>query len=271
MKPEMLDKLGRYRAEMLRQNVPSAVVEQWTGAALPCATLTLDGDGPVVGRYGGPLLLPPDAPDPEFPLIASLNCADLPEEVTGLPLPPDGRLLLFAYPDMDAGGEVMYVPEGAAVEERAKIPSFYDEDPDYQEISEGFWRGELHLTTDASLPFHGSKAKATDRGWRGEDLPWAPYGSIHGELWNVDGRDFPRGGWVQVGGHAKEEVMDANPVESAAIQADETGDLEDWVLLADWHAGIVSREGFSLHWAIRRQELVARRFDRVAVSMFWNP
>lgn len=66
MTPEMLDKLDRYRAEMVRRNISSGVVEQWIGAALPCATLTLDGDGPVVGRYGGPLLLPPVPQTPSF-------------------------------------------------------------------------------------------------------------------------------------------------------------------------------------------------------------
>ncbi|MEU1488641.1 hypothetical protein ABZ456_00035 [Streptomyces sp. NPDC005776] len=68
MTPEMLGKLGRYRAEMVRQEVPPAVVEQWTGAVLPCATLTLDGGGtPVVGRYGGPLLLRPMPGTPSTP------------------------------------------------------------------------------------------------------------------------------------------------------------------------------------------------------------
>jgi hypothetical protein len=165
----------------------------------------------------------------------------------------------------------MYVPEGAAVEERATIPDVYDENPDCREIFERFPQGELRLTTDASLPFHGSRAKATARGWRGEDLPWAPYRRVHDRLWNVGVHGFPAGGWVQIGGHAKEECIDVNPVESAAIQADETGDLGDWVLLADWTPGIEGREGFSLHWAIRRQELLARRFDRVEVTMFWNP
>ncbi|MGW3418791.1 DUF1963 domain-containing protein [Streptomyces phaeochromogenes] len=272
MTPEMLDKLDRYRAEMVRRNIPSGVVEQWIGAALPCATLTLDGDGPVVGRYGGPLLLPPGAPDPEFPFVASLNCADLPEKVTGLPLPPDGRLLLFAFPDLDGGGQVMYVPEGAAVEERVITFEYYDEDPDCLEISSQYPQGELRMATNVSLPFHSSKAKATDHGWRGEDLPWAPYASIHSDLWNVvDGRDFPRGGWVQVGGYALEECMDVNPVESAALSSDETWDIEDWVLLADWNPSIEGREGFSLHWAIRSQELAARRFERVSESMHWNP
>lgn len=52
-----------------------------------------------------PCCFPPDAPESEFPLLASLDCGALSEEVTGLPPPPDGRLLLFALPDMDEGGD----------------------------------------------------------------------------------------------------------------------------------------------------------------------
>ncbi|KES04876.1 hypothetical protein BU52_22810 [Streptomyces toyocaensis] len=273
MRPEVLNRLSRYRAELTAEQVPAAVVEQWTDAALPCATLTLNGAGPTVGRYGGPLLLPPDAPDPEFPLVASLNCADLSEEVTGLPLPPDGRLLLFGFPDPDAGGEVMYVPEGATVEERAGIFDYSEENglEDWREIHEAFWQGDLHLTADVSLPFHSCKAVATARGWRSEELPWAPYDTVHDALLDVCASGFPAGGWVQVGGHPKHESMDTNPVESVAIHADETGDLRDWVLLAEWHPNIEGREGLSLHWAIRRQALAARRFDLVEVTMSWNP
>ncbi|MFF6999591.1 hypothetical protein ACFY93_32285 [Streptomyces sp. NPDC008313] len=271
MTPETVDKLDRYRVEMARRNIPSDVIEQWTSAALPCATLRMDGDGPVVGRFGGPLLLPPDTPDPEFPFVASLNCADLSEKVTGLALPPDGRLLLFAFPDLDAGGQVIHIPEGATVEERTSAPEYYEEDPDALEVLEQFPQGVLHLSADVSLPFHISKAMATEHGWRGGDLPWTPYAHTHSDLWHLGGRDIPRGGWVQVGGHALEQSMEVNPVESAALSSDETYDLEDWLLLAGWHPRIEGRAGFALHWAIRRQELAARHFERANESMHWNP
>ncbi|HEY8482699.1 MAG TPA: hypothetical protein VIL71_23005 [Spirillospora sp.] len=65
--------------------------------------------------------------------------------------------------------------------------------------------------------------------------------------------------------------MDVNLVEGAAIQAGETENLGDRVLLASWVPDIRDREGFFVNWAIRRQDLVARRFDRVAVDYFWNP
>jgi hypothetical protein len=42
---------------------------------------------------------------------------------------------------------------------------------------------------------------------------------------------------------------------------------EDWVLLAQWD-GIPSG---SVYWAITKQDLAARRFDRPVVTMWVNP
>ncbi|MFF4259727.1 hypothetical protein ACFY1L_52095 [Streptomyces sp. NPDC001663] len=38
--------------------------------------------------------------------------------------------------------------------------------------------------------------------------------------------------------------------------------VEDWVLLADWDPDIDGRESATIHWAIRREDLAARRFGR---------
>ncbi|MGH1551513.1 hypothetical protein ACRAWF_02865 [Streptomyces sp. L7] len=80
MNPELINRLEPFRAEALRRGIPLQDVEGWIAAARPCATLVTRGDGPVVGRFGGPLLLPADAPDPWFPLPATLDCAALPEK-----------------------------------------------------------------------------------------------------------------------------------------------------------------------------------------------
>ncbi|MFF5145501.1 hypothetical protein ACFY6U_38315 [Streptomyces sp. NPDC013157] len=56
------------------------------------------GEGPVVGRFGGPLMLPADVPDPWYPLLATLDCAARPEEVRGLPLPADVSLPYTSRP-----------------------------------------------------------------------------------------------------------------------------------------------------------------------------
>ena len=111
--------LDQIRSEALERDIPAADVARWLELARPCARLTGDGDGPVVGRFGGPVLLPADVADPRFPLYATIDCAALPTDVTDLPLPSDGQLLLFGFPESDDNessmGDVVYVPVGAAV------------------------------------------------------------------------------------------------------------------------------------------------------------
>jgi hypothetical protein len=50
-------------------------------------------------------------------------------------------------------------------------------------------------------------------------------------------------------------------------------DPTDWVLLADWDAGmdVDGWEGATVHWVVQREDLVARRFDRVFTTFSWNP
>ncbi|WP_223190643.1 DUF1963 domain-containing protein [Nonomuraea terrae] len=143
-------------------------------------------DGPVVGHFGGPLMLPADVTDPRRGqhLIASIDLAALPEDATGLPLPPDGRLLLFAHPD-----------GLAAIDEY----------------------GELDPVTSSAT--------------------WA----------------------------AKSEEQGIRP------GTGERANPADWVLLAQWLPAISGLEGAFVHWAIRRQDVGARRFDRVYVTMFFAP
>ncbi|WP_222514169.1 YwqG family protein [Streptomyces salinarius] len=49
--------------------------------------------------------------------------------------------------------------------------------------------------------------------------------------------------------------------------SEELADPDDWVLLAQWVGFPMS----ILYWTITRQDLAARRFDRVAVQMHANP
>ncbi|WP_208630183.1 hypothetical protein, partial [Amycolatopsis kentuckyensis] len=69
------------------QGFPAEDVERWAALARPCARLAPDGDGPVAGRFGGPLLLSADVPDPAHPYVATLDFSALPAGVTDLPLP----------------------------------------------------------------------------------------------------------------------------------------------------------------------------------------
>jgi hypothetical protein len=91
--------LTPFRDEASERGIPSEDVENWSTLTGPCATVTQNGEGPVVGRFGGPLLLPADVPDPAFPFVATIDLATLPAGRTDLPLPADGQLLLFACPE----------------------------------------------------------------------------------------------------------------------------------------------------------------------------
>ncbi|GGM15045.1 hypothetical protein GCM10010129_69110 [Streptomyces fumigatiscleroticus] len=276
MTPELMDKLDRFREKTLARDVPSADVERWLGAARPCATLSPHVDGPVVGRLGGPLMLPPDLPDPEgfdeMHLIASLDLAALPADATSLPLPQDGRLLLFACPDpLDAHGTAIYIPAGTPVEER---PMEHDYGPqDWLAELDAQLREELRLRYDVSLPDHDEIIDAAEH----------PHAKELREAWSeVRGEDLRLTKWsqLQIDGYAMDEYGDVDPVVSSARWAAEEKDRpesggtprpEDWVLLAQWHPDISGWESAIVYWAIARQDLAARRFDQVYVSMFHNP
>ena len=105
MIPELRDRLTPFRDKAIARGIPSDDVERWLDTARPCATLAQEGDGPVVGRFGGPLMLPADAPDHSFPFVGSVDLAALPDDATDLPLPPDGHLLLFAFPEDEGDRE----------------------------------------------------------------------------------------------------------------------------------------------------------------------
>ncbi|MEV2191072.1 DUF1963 domain-containing protein [Streptomyces phaeochromogenes] len=286
MTPEMWDRLSPFRDEAIAQGIPTDDVERWLATARPCATLTRDGDGPVVGRFGGPLLLPADTPVPATPFVASIDLAALPSDTTDLPLPSDGHLQLFAYPETDddpeAMGSVVYVPAGTAVTERdrhAWNPFEFDDD---EAMFEAFPQGPLRATTNVSLPYH----KAVDlpaKPWSGP-LPGHPRAEELVAVWERARRDIAPDGPLQIGGYADEEAIYTDPVADAvstALRVAEagrwdgpvSGDVSDWVLLADWQAGmdVQGWESATVHWVIQREDLAARRFDRAFASVFYNP
>jgi hypothetical protein len=270
------DRLSPFRDEALSGGIPAGDVERWSTLARPCATLTRSGDGPVVGRFGGPLLLPADAPDPAHPFVASIDLAALPAEATDLPLPPDGRLLLFAVleheSDPAARGSAVHVPAGAAVVERNGPATG---DAEYPE-------GPLRLRIDVSLPLHYA-VDLPDGSGRGP-LPGHPRAEELVEVWDDTHDDIAPWGPMQIGGYAAEEAVYTDPVADAvsdAVRSVAAGrwagpvsdDPADWVLLADWDAGmdVECWEGATVHWVVQREDLVARRFDRVFTTFFWNP
>lgn len=274
MTPELLGRLSAFRDEALKRGIPSADVERWIhAAARPCATLSPDGDGPVVGRFGGPLMLPPDVPDPYYPFLASIDCASLPAEATDLSLPRDGRLLLFAFAQdpysMDGGGSALYVPSGADVEERkGKHGSIDFNDPEVQEevrgIIDQYPLGELRLTINVSLPSYG-ETNVPDHFW-GTLAGEHPYAVELAAVWEDIRRSVVSRGPLQLGGYATDEYGGDGFARGLSA-----GENDEWVLLADWHTAIEGVEGLTVHWPIRWPDVAARRFDEVAATVFWNP
>ncbi|MFD8911332.1 DUF1963 domain-containing protein [Streptomyces sp. NPDC059575] len=284
MTPELRDRLSPFRGKAIARGIPGEDVERWLGLARPCATLGQGGDGDVVGRFGGPLSLPGGVAEPVHPFVGSIDLAALPDGVTDLPLPPDGQLLLFAVPEDDGDcanmGSVVYVPAGTAVEERDRYGWALADVEEYQELFGRFPQGPMRVTADVSLPYHCA-VDLPEAPWS-EPLPGHPRAEELVEVWDdVEGEIVHRGP-LQLGGYASEEAVYTDPLagavscvrqEAAAGRWDGpvSGDVSDWVLLADWSPGIEGREGATVHWAIQRADLVARRFERVFTTVYWNP
>ncbi|WP_159106795.1 hypothetical protein [Streptomyces rishiriensis] len=152
MTPELRDRLSPFHDKAIARGLPADDVERWMATARPCSMLTQDGGGdedrgggggrPVVGRFGGPLLLPPDTPDPAHPFVASIDLAALPADATDLPLPPAGHLLLFAFPETadydETLGSVIHVPVGTAVTERDRNAWNSSDNEDYEAMFAAF-------------------------------------------------------------------------------------------------------------------------------------
>lgn len=258
-----LDTLDHFRKSAAARDIPSGAVEQWLSTARPCVVLSPDGEGPVVGRLGGPLLLPPDAPDPEGHLILTLDLSAFPEGATSLPLPSGGHLMLFATPELELvlDGGVVYVPAGAAVEERQVDldyePYAYDDPEELEAELRG--QAELRLGYDVSLDDHHPYLDVSLNDPAGPERLDAWSGAI-GETW-------PEFVPWQLGGVARDHEGWGDPVLGSAAELDWAVEPTDWVLLAQW-------EGFpmaTVYWTIPRQDLAALRFDRVLVQMYANP
>jgi hypothetical protein len=278
MTPELRDQLVLFRDKAIAEGIPAEDVERWlTAAARPCATLTQQGGGPVVGQFGGPLLLPAAVPDPEQPLVGSVDLAALPAGTTDLPLPPDGHLLFFAHPDteQDALGGVLHVPAGSPVVERDKLAWDTLGWDEHRAMMEKFPQGPMRVAATVSLPYHHEELPERILAGhpRAEDLV---------AVWEGIRDDLPFTSSLQLGGYADEECIEGDPVvwavTCAVEAAQEAGwdeplpaDVGDWVLLADWQAGVRDYEGATAHWVIPRDDLAAHRFDRVFTSVRRNP
>lgn len=275
MTPEMWGRLGPFRDRATARGIPADDVERWLATARPCATLTRDGDGPVVGRFGGPLLLPADVPDPAHPYVASIDFAALPDGMTDLPLPSDGHLLLFAFPQIDytGAGSAVYVPAGSAVAERDKLAWDDFGWEENERMMEAFPQGPMRARADVSLPCH--RYVEVPGEWGGP-LPGHPRSEELVEVWEDTRDQIAPEGSLQLGGYADEVDIENDPVAFAVKCAVEAGwggseDVADWVLLADWQMDVDDYESATVHWVIQREDLAARRFDRVFANFNENP
>ncbi|MGI5191365.1 DUF1963 domain-containing protein [Promicromonospora sp. CA-289599] len=250
--------LDRFQEQALDRGVPADDVDRWLGLARPALRTAPDGGGPVVGRLGGPLLLPPDVPTPaavfepdyraEYQLIVTLDLAAIPPDATDLPLPPDGQVLLFANVELEdellAGGAV-HVPAGTPVEERVVALDHetygYDSPEDLDESLRR--RPDLRLVPGVSLPSCPLDA---------ETRAAHPHAETLQAVWSEQSDE---GGEWQLGGHAYDFDGMGDPARG------------DWVVLAQW----VGVPMGILYWTIDRRDLEMRRFDRVVVRMYANP
>ncbi|GGP86880.1 DUF1963 domain-containing protein [Saccharothrix coeruleofusca] len=267
---ELQTRLSQFRDDAVEQGIAAEDVDRWLAAARPSATLARQGDGPVVGHFGGPLLLPADTPDLIHPFVATIDLAALPADATDLDLPADGHLLLFASPwdsdSAESAGAAVYVPAGTAVQERDKYRWRWSDDEESRELFERFPQGPLRATPTVSLP---------------EDLGYSISERLL-KLWGENWEGTASWGMLQLGGYGTEAAIGGNPVSDVvffAQKAMEDGhwegpistEVSDWVLLADWHLDVTGLEGATMHWAIQRDDLAARRFDRTFASLYWNP
>lgn len=267
--------LDRFREQALDRGVPAEDVDRWLGLARPKLRTARDGSGTVVGRLGTPLMLPPDAPTPgtvwdeddpdnrnDHQLIATLDLAAIPPEATDIPLPPDGHVLLFANVELDEfviPGGAVYVPAGTPVEERASSPSYEPYEYDSPEALDEELRrtGDLRLIPGVGLPSCPVEE---------ETLALHPHAETLQEVWSEQSDE---GGEWQIGGYAADFDGYGDPARASA-DPEEGGpgsDPGDWVLLAQW----VGVPMGILYWTITREDLRARRFDRVVVQMYSNP
>lgn len=292
---ELAMRVSTFWQRAYAEGVPPEEIDRWLALARPCVVLSPAMDGPVVGHFGSPMLLPPDMPVPGAfrkrsgeertfeQLVATIDLAALPEDVTNLRLPRSGRLLLTAVPEMDASedetcriGHAVHLPADAKLEERRVISGFSLGSPAYDIDFEGELRGELRLHQDLSLPGH----------WLADGDPLLaahPHARVLVRVW----RDMraEEHWWEKpvlwLGGWATDREDEGDPVARCAAAASRrledgaedagTSSAGDWLLLAQWHPRIRLMEAITVYWAIAGADLEVGDFSGARVTMYANP
>lgn len=132
-----------FRKTALEHGMPQNAIDYWISLARPYLSLGGDGNGPIMGYFGGRPALPAAVPWPAgHAHLASVDLAAIPGNATDLGLPADGTLVFFAVPGKTStAGRVVHVPADAAVAEA--------EPPDGVTV---YARFALHGVLNASLP-----------------------------------------------------------------------------------------------------------------------
>lgn len=256
----MTQALESYREKAAARGLPDSVAAWWTGLARPSAELCPDGDGPVVGRFGGRPELPPDTAWPcgcheshPLPFFASVDLAALPDGCLDLDLPADGRLLFFADPFFSQQGAVVHV--SAAGQHEAQAGS-EDELP---ELCAAFpMRFRPHWT----LPQESAEIDGIDGGQWEKYVEQYDLESAHGDIgaWHTWSGGLVLGGYTEVY-PGFDSPAEAGRTLLAQVSTDEIlRQEEDY----DGFHGMV-------WWTIPTEDLAARRFDRVSIGSVVDP
>lgn len=242
---KMLDK---FRDAAAKKGMSGEDIDWWLRLARPYLALRSNGDGPVVGYFGGRPALPATVTWPKsMSHLASIDLAALPPGGTDLDLPADGTLMFFAMPDMTGySGRVVYVPAGDMVTEMAPPDGYgYDEHDRYA----------LYATVDHSLPEDPSESAVYLNGKPRDDERL-----FEQIMWDISSP----GASLVLGGYGSSNTGGLG----VPVDAD-----EEEVLLAEFYLDDLSVDGefqtelATLYYVTTSDVLAARDFDRVAMSM----
>ena len=247
-----------WREQAREHGIPEPDIDQWLGLARPLLWLHKVQDdpaaanAPVVGYRGGHPSLPLDVEWPGGPdFVASVDCAALPSDLRGFPLPEDGHLLFFHNteymgPECDSpddDGRVLYIPAGTATAERV--------------INTG-----RHLKVEPErIPLQCSPC------WDPPHDCCGPIPDGFGQL--TQHLEDPRPAYLRNG--ADDAMLLGGYCTTWTVDRCELAEYTDpehkkWRRLAFMPRDLIMNEEalpFLVHWIIREDDLAGKRFDRV--------
>ncbi|MDU0288419.1 DUF1963 domain-containing protein [Saccharothrix longispora] len=268
-----MNDLQVFRRAALERGTPEPVVDWWLGLARPQLLFHRYEDShraagvPVAGTYGGYPRLPADVEwDGSLDLVVSIDCATLPRDLPGFPLPADGALLFFGtdYEEdcycrsctpPERQGRVVHVPVGAVTSERVPPEDPEDEEDEYPEGESLTGPFPIRWTHRWAFPADESTAVRRSEEYREafQRYDLQSFASI------LDGDDavFALGGYAL---HSQDEL-------SAQLEEERYAGSEDWRQLAEWATTFkgYGNTGRAM-WCISREDLGVARFDRIMVS-----